>query len=351
MRIAILIPTLKPGGAEKQAALLASILSDENDVNVISLWGKKNLSPFIKEILDDSHVRVHYLSGKSLYKWIEFYKLLKKYHIEVAFNYLTSSNVIGSVIEKMVRVKIVFNGIRNSRLTPIKTILEWFAHNFIADYTIYNCQSGAEHFEKLGFRKNKTIVIHNCFPNISQPVKRTDKDIKIIITVGRFEAQKDYLTAIKSIAELRKKRKDFIYNIVGHGSLENRVREWVKEYEISDCTNIFIAPNNVQEILRSADIYLSTSLFEGTSNSIMEAMNWSIPIVATNVGDNSILVKHNESGYLSEIGDVVSLSQNMEQLLSSYQKRLCMGLRGNSMLHTFSQENFRKRYCELLNKM
>ena len=48
MKIAILIPTIKPGGAEKQAALLAATLSQEHDVHFISLWGKKNLSLTVK---------------------------------------------------------------------------------------------------------------------------------------------------------------------------------------------------------------------------------------------------------------------------------------------------------------
>ena len=139
---------------------------------------------------------------------------MKQQKIEIAFNYLTTWDVTGAMVEKLAGVKTVFNGIRNSRLAPAKTVLEWFAHNFFADYTIYNCQSGAKHFENLGFCKKKTIVIPNCFPNISKPIERTDKDIKTIITVGRFEPQKDYLTAIKTIADLRKTRQDFVFTII-----------------------------------------------------------------------------------------------------------------------------------------
>lgn len=59
-------------------------------------------------------------------------------------------------------------------------------------------------------------------------------------------------------------------------------------------------------MLDKADIYLSTSLFEGTSNSIMEAMNADLPIVATNVGDNGLLVKNEINGFLcgKETGNV-----------------------------------------------
>ena len=327
MKIAILIPTIKPGGAEKQAALLAATLSEENEVHFVSLWGKKNLSVIVQKFLEDEHVQIHYLSGKSFGKWKEYYQLLKQQKIEMAFNYLTICDVTGAMVEKLAGVKTVFNGIRNSRLAPAKTVLEWFAHNFFADYTIYNCQSGAKHFENLGFCKKKTIVIPNCFPNISKPIKRTDKDIKTIITVGRFEPQKDYLTAIKTIADLRKARQDFVFTIIGHGHIESQVRDWVEEYGLTDYTQVLIAPDNVQEILKSADIYLSTSLFEGTSNSIMEAMNWSIPVVATNVGDNNQLIKDSWNGYLISIGDYKRLSEHLLKLLHDDKLRIEMGIR------------------------
>lgn len=348
MKIAILIPTIKPGGAEKQAALLAATLCEENEVHFVSLWGKKNLSVVVQKFLEDAHVQIHYLSGKNFGKWKEYYQLLKQQKIEIVFNYLTACDVIGAIVEKLAGVNTVFNGIRNSRLAPVKTILEWFAHNLFADYTIYNCQSGAEYFESLGFCKKKNIVIHNCFPDISKPIKRVDKEIKTIITIGRFEPQKDYQTAIKAIAELRKSRQDFVFTIIGHGHIETQIREWVKMYGLTDYTQILIAPSNVQEILKAADIYLSTSLFEGTSNSIMEAMNWSIPVVATNVGDNYVLVEQNVSGFLTPVGDVDGLAKVMKILLSSHQMRLVMGQKGNENLYNFSLEKFKNNYNEIL---
>lgn len=348
MKIVILIPTIKPGGAEKQAALLARTLSFDYEVHFVALYQGLESSVIIQTLLEGSRVNLHFLSNKGIKKWIEFYELLKRYDIKVAFNYLTFCDVMGAFVEKLAGIKTVFNGIRNSRLAPAKTLVEWVAHNIVADYTIYNCRSGAEYFERLGFCKKKTIVIHNCFQNISKPIKHEQKNIKSIITVGRFEPQKDYLTAIKSVAQLRKSRTDFEFIIVGHGSLEKQIVEWVNEYGLSSYTRIYIDPDNVQELLRRADIYLSTSLYEGTSNSIMEAMNWSVPVVATNVGDNSVLVEHDISGFLVNVGDVNALAQYMKKLLSSYQTRCTMGEAANVNLHNFSEERFRENYLEIL---
>lgn len=347
-RIAILIPTIKPGGAEKQAALLATILSKEHQVHFVAFFGHQEESPNVRKMLEEANVSIKYIEGNILKKSREYYNFLKENKIEICFNYLTQCDIVGGIIERKAGVKKIYNGIRNSKLAKLKMIGERFVHNHVVDYTIYNCYSGARYFESEGYSKKKTIVIPNCFPNISDPIKRESKAKKQIITVARFQPQKDYETTIRTIAELKKKRDDFEFIIIGHGYLEPKIRGWVKEYGIEECTTIYIAPNNVQEILKGADIYLSTSLFEGTSNSIMEAMNWSMPVVATNVGDNDQLVHNSLNGWLSEIGDSSSMASNLATLLEDDSLRIEMGLRGNERLRHYSVERFHENYSKLL---
>ena len=114
--------------------------------------------------------------------------------------------------------------------------MEKWAHNHWVTATIYNCYSGADYFGKLGFRKDKNIVIPNCFPDIAEPIIRDNHSQRTIITVGRFDPQKDYETLIKSISLLD--RKDYRLCIVGYGVLEAQIREWVELYGIKDRTDI-----------------------------------------------------------------------------------------------------------------
>ena len=96
-------------------------------------------------------------------------------------------------------------------------------------------------------------------------------------------------------------------------------------------------------------IYISTSLFEGTSNSIMEALNWSLPVVATNVGDNDHLVIDGVNGYLHPIGDATGLTTSLCKLLDSVELRNKMGVRSNQNLReNYSMEIFEKRYLDLI---
>lgn len=347
-RIAVFIPTIKAGGAEKQAALLAIVLAKTNLLFFVSFYGHSQESPIVSDLLEKANVNIVYLEGSLFRKFKDYYLFLKESKIDICFNYLTLCDVIGGCIEKMAGVKKIYNGIRNCRLAPAKVIGEWFAHNFIADYTIYNSYSGARSFEAKGFKKRKTIIISNCFSNISEPIKRDPRERKRIITVARFQTQKDYETTIRTIADVKRERQDFEFIIIGHGSLEHKIRKWIKDYAIEDCTIVYIAPSNVQDILKSADIYLSTSLFEGTSNSIMEAMNWSIPIVATNVGDNDRLIHNGVNGFLTKIRDNKALSQNIITLLDNDNLRIEMGIKGNELLHQYSEEHFEEEYLKLL---
>lgn len=345
-RVSILLSTIDSGGAEKQAVLLATLLAKHTEVNLIVLYGdhteyKRNI-----DLLTESTVKVHKLIGNMLFKLRRIKSIIKESETKVLLNYLTMPNFVGSLVGRMCGIR-VYNGIRNSRMPKSKMLIEKIAHNLLATGTIYNCYSGADYFGNHGFRRKKNIVIPNCFPDIEETIIRPDHKVKTIITVGRFDPQKDYETLIKSVSRLS--RNDFRLCIVGYGVLEEQIRTWIKEYNIENMTDIYIKPNNVPELERNADIYISTSFFEGTSNSIMEALNWSLPVVATHVGDNDHLVIDGENGFLHPIGDVNGLSASLCQLLDSAKLRNQMGQMGNlNLRENFSMEIFEKRYIDLI---
>ena len=351
MNIAILIPTLKQGGAEKQATLLATALAKHHKVDLFLLYGDHNIAPQNSKLLEQSTVTLHRLQGGLFSKIGQLRRSLKSSKTDILFNYLTSCDVIGGIAGRCAGVKRVYGGIRNTRLEWSKMVVERFVHNHIATGTIYNCYSGAEYFTSKGFDKNKNIIIPNGFLDIAEPISRNDRAVKHIVTTGRFVPQKDYRSMIQVVAKLKESRTDFVMDIIGYGIEEDNIRNWIAEYGVEDITNIFIRPDNVQEIVRNADVYLSTSLFEGTSNSIMEALNWSLPVVATNVGDNNRLIYPNENGTLHPIGDVEGMAQSISKLLNSVELRNNWGERGHNILSdNFSLAAFEKKYTHLISE-
>ena len=88
---------------------------------------------------------------------------------------------------------------------------------------------------------------------------------------------------------------------------------------------LVINPAGIDEYYRSADIYLCSSRFEGLSNTVMEALSFSLPVVATNVGDNDQLVIEGRNGFLVSDSKAELFVEPLAQLLSSAELRNRMG--------------------------
>jgi len=117
---------------------------------------------------------------------------------------------------------------------------------------------------------------------------------------------------------------------------------------LENIVEIRLDPPNIGELLAGSDIYLSTSRFEGTSNSIMEAMNHSLPVVATDVGDNGVLIAEGETGYLCGIGDWMALSDRLKTLIAEH-RTIAMGAASRHRLETlFSGAKFAESYLKLI---
>lgn len=346
--IAIFVKNLTSGGAEKQSVLLAKALVEDYQVHYIIFNGEKIHQKYMDMLSMDKRIKVIAFMGSHLSRYKNLLSYLEKNNIKAIFSYLTAANAYASIAGMLKGIQ-VYTGLRNAELPKTKLIADRFLTNFLAKRTICNCFSGADNFISKGFNKEKIIVIPNCFENILPYKDKKETDNIHIITVGRFVPQKDYETAIKSIAELYKTHKNIIFDIVGYGDLETDIRNWINKYSINKITNIYINPNNIPELLEKADIYLSTSLFEGTSNSIMEGMNANLPIVATNVGDNYKLVRNNVNGFLCKKQDYKTIPQYLNRLISDIDLRKKMGENSKDLLlKEYSVEIFRQRYINIL---
>lgn len=351
-RIAIFITSLRSGGAEKQACLLAKTLSLEPmDVTFISFRSQEGASAANLRILGEGRdIKLPTLSGNVISRMNQVRKIIKGGRFDAIFNYLSFSDIFGGIFGRLYGVKLVAGGIRNSRLPWYKRLSERIVHNHISHFTIHNSHAGYEEFSRKGFRKDKSLVIPNCIDMVEiERTRQSHPQKKTIITVGRFVPQKDYTTALKAIKTLAETRDDFRFIIVGYGEMENTIRSQIKEMGLADIVEIFIRPDNVLEMLAGSDIYLSTSIFEGTSNSIMEALLASLPIVATNVGDNGYMVKDGENGMLHERGDSEGMAHSLSTLLDDENLRTRMGTYSAKLLKdNYSVEAFRNRYLDFL---
>ncbi len=345
--VALLVNSLQSGGTEKQSVFLFNVLKNKYKTIFIIFHGDLIDENMLK-LIDSNNYQLVKLRGNGLYKVRILYNILKNNRVSILFTYLTKPNFLGGIIGKLAGVKEIFGGIRSTKFPIWKSILEKMIMRFFTSGTIFNSFLAEDKFSK-ELKAKKSIVIPNCFPFVKKVTIRPQKQNITIISVGRFHESKDYVTAIRAVGLAVEKYSNLKYQIIGYGKLEPTIKEWINEFNLNDKIELLINPSNISELLDKADIYLSTSKYEGTSNSIMEAMNASLPIVATNVGDNNRLVHQGKSGYLHDTGDYKNISNSLLILINNYESRIKLGIESNIILkENYSYEKFENSYIELI---
>ena len=151
-------------------------------------------------------------------------------------------------------------------------------------------------------------------------------DSFVIGTVGRLVPIKDQTTLLRAAEQLIGSGIDAHVLLVGGGPEEGKLRQYVStSAQLSGRTRFMGASQHVDEILNAMDVFVLPSLKEGLSNTLLEAMATSLPVIATRVGGNPEILEDGHSGRLFTPKDVSELVVRLTQLASNQSFRQAVG--------------------------
>jgi glycosyltransferase involved in cell wall biosynthesis len=138
----------------------------------------------------------------------------------------------------------------------------------------------------------------------------------ILGNAGRLVEQKgqEYLIRIAGI--LKGRNIPFKLFIAGSGRLERSLKAECKVQGLGAEVIFLDFVEDIREFLKGLDIYLSTSLHEGSSHVILEAMAAGKPVVAFNISSMPEMIDSGESGYLIPFGNVDLFAEKIAHLWS-----------------------------------
>lgn len=174
------------------------------------------------------------------------------------------------------------------------------------------------------------------------------KDEFVILTVSEFTKNKNYPVMLKTIANL--KDKNIKYFICGTGSEMEDIKKFAHELGLDDVVYFFGYVKNVPDIMSASDVFLTASHREGLALSVIEAMNFALPIVGSNVRGVRDLVQENENGYLCEKDDVIAFTSALEKLLKDKELREKLGQKSLEKSKQYSLENVQKELEDIYNE-
>lgn len=238
-------------------------------INTVSDYIKyhKKANEFFKEHNDYKVVHLHSSS-----KNYPILKYAKKYNIPIRIAH--SHNVDFQTTSR-------FKKIIGNCFKPLLL-------KYSTDYFACSILAGEWLFGKKIIKSNKFEVIHNAVDydkfkfnsHIRKSIRKTlnISDSTVVIgNVARFEKQKNHTFLIDIFYQYQKKIADSKLLLIGTGTLENEIKEKVKNLNIEDKVVFLGYKNNVNEYMQAMDYFLFPSLFEGLGLVLIEAQANGIP--------------------------------------------------------------------------
>ncbi len=277
--IAIIVPTLSKGGAERVAANLSLALAKNHRVYMIVHDGREVTYPYAGELIDLNLPPAASRCGKilTLLKRIRAVRRIKKdCGIEVSISHLPQSNYVNVFSRRRERVITYVHSMAGNRCR--EKLVSMLSHEMIC---VSECVRKLV-TERYGVSPRKAVTVYN-FCDLKPPEPKEKKPGELMVAnMGRLSEAKGQwhlLRAMKAVVERMGKKVKLL--IIGDGEKRQELESLAQNLGIREnvvFTGFLQEPWNQ---LAQADVYVSSSLWEGLPMALVEAGQCGLPIIST----------------------------------------------------------------------
>ena len=301
-KIIIFNPSIEDGGVEKNLFLITNFFASNNIKTTIISADKSKKKKFIDKVDFINPKIINFKKSGRYKKYFFCLVLLIKRILFNKENFIFSfqANIYCIIISKLLGAKIIVR---------MNTAPQGWDHNYLKKiiYSFFIKKADGIIVNSIIFQKEvnkrfniKSICINNPFDfnkikKLSNSKSKSfyPKNCLKLISIGRITEQKDQITILKSLVILKRKKIKFKFILIGKGHLRNNLEKFVRENGLKKNVKFLGYRSNPFSILKQADIFILSSLYEGSPNVLVEALFLRKKIVTTNcpTGPNEILSK------------------------------------------------------------
>lgn len=344
-KVSIFLPSLEGGGAERVFVQLANQFADLGysvDLVLASCKG-----PYLGEVSAKTNVVDLGASSvsRSLPKLVRY---LRASRPQVIQSGLDHANIVAILAVLLARSKTRCVVSMRSVLTVVyredKSIRRWLMLQLIrflyplANRVIANSQAvKTDLSESLRISDSKLCVIYNPLnvetisklseQRIEHPLINADT-LPLVVAVGSLAVLKDFPTLIRAFSIVREERECRLV-ILGEGQDRHKLEALIKDLGLEGCAFLPGFVTNPYPWIKSAAVFVSSSLTEGCPNSLMQALACNTPIVSTNcIGGSAEILQDGKWGKLVPVSDVDAMA-NAIQMALDLEEKTCSVSRAN----------------------
>ena len=314
-KLIVCMGTLLAGGAERVLCSLSTAFADAYDEVEYVMWLPSgvfyDLDPRVKVV---SVVEESGSNKRLLHAWW-FRRKVKKEKPTMILSFMAMCNFIVTLSVLGLKCRVVVSERNDPRFFKrgkrLRKFIYWLYARKNVKGVVMQTKPNKDFLP--AFLQHKAAVIYNPV-NIPEDTKgkglRAQKK-DLVVSVGRLERQKGQDVLIRAFAKFHAKYPNYNLTIYGDGSKRARLQSLVKELGVEEHVSLPGRIKNVPEAIAPAKMFVLTSLYEGMSNALLEAMAIGIPCISTRVSGSTDLITDHENGLLTDVGDVDGIADAM----------------------------------------
>ena len=263
--------------------------------------------------------------------------------VSILHTYLVSANIYGTLVGRLARVPLIVTSRRDmgfSRNWRLGLVERWLV-NRRADRVVVVCDALRRRAAReIGVGPEKVTTIPNGIDTTVWVPREPEQALRerwgialgdrVVGIVGVLTPVKGHRYFLEAAMRLAWDRPGVKFLVVGDGPLRKDCERLAHEFAIGDRVIFPGSQNDTAPYLALMDIVVCSSLSEGMSMSLLEAMAMGKPVVATRTGGNPEVVADGVTGLLVPVRDGLALAKAIERLLDDPEAAAQMGRAGRA---------------------
>jgi len=330
------------GGTERQVLNLVQGLDTSRfgvEVACLKRWGALLPEMEATGVPITEYKTSSLYNHKALWNQIRFANHLRKRNVEIVHTYGFYSNVFAIPPARLAGAAAVLASIRDTgeHLTPMqKRIEKLFCR--MADCIVTNAEAVRNRLTNEGYAAEKIVVIHNGIELTRYARKPGElglhrelgvpSNTQLVAVFARLNELKGIEYFLRAAAGLIERFRNVRFLIVGDGASRLELERYAQRLGLNKHVVFLGFRLDVPALLSEISVSVLPTLSEGLSNSLLEAMAASVPVVATTVGGNPEVVQGGVTGLLVPPRDAEALARAIGQFLEDPWLGKTFGLAG-----------------------
>lgn len=350
-RVLHLINSFEQGGTERQTLQLARLLKGGGKYDVsLACLNPHGVLRAEAEALDLGHIEHYKLTSFRDANFVRqvrrLARRLRSDRINVVHTHDFYTNVFGMAAARVagVRARVASKRDIAGFRSPAQNFVERCAFR-LARRVVVNSEAVRAFLVRGGVPTKKIVTLYNGLDpaRVEPPAGFDESEVRaslglplerpLVTIVANLQHEvKDHRTFLRAARHVKESVPRAAFVLAGEGDLTEPLRAYAAELGLAG--DVFFTGRcaRVAELLAVSDVCVLSSVAEGFSNSILEYMAASRPVVVTDVGGAREAVEEGETGFVVAPGDDQALGERVALLLSEPERARRMGERGRRVV-------------------